>query len=176
MGSPICTDEGVRYDYALASCRDCVAELLNTAETTGVDLCIENVWNGLFYSPCELADIIDSFKSSRLGVYLDVGNLIGYHQYPPHWIELLEARINRVHVKDFRHEFGWSGTYSFCDLQDGDVPWEDTFSALRGVSYNGTVIAEMMPYSPGLLSRTSKAMDRLLAAGTPSNRSVGDTT
>jgi len=40
-------------------------------------LCIENVWNGLFYSPIELRDFVDSFDSEKLGVYLDVGNLIG---------------------------------------------------------------------------------------------------
>ena len=73
----------------------------------------ENVWNGMFYSPLECADFVDSFQSERLGVYLDVGNLLGYQQYPPHWIELLGKRIKRIHIKDYQESFGFIGSYSF---------------------------------------------------------------
>ena len=45
-----------------------------------------------FYSPIELRDFVDSFDSDRLGVYLDIGNLIGYQQYPPHWVELSQLK------------------------------------------------------------------------------------
>lgn len=164
--SPIAPDERVRYDEALERCRICVSELLETAEQVGVDLCMENVWNGFFYSPVELAGFVDSFSSSRLGVYFDVGNVIGYHQYPPHWIELLGERIKRVHIKDFRHNFDWNGSYSFCELGEGDVPWEETIQALQNIGYDKTIVAEMLPYSPGLLERTSAAMDRILGQET----------
>ena len=160
--SPICPDERVRYDHALERCRNCISELLKTAEEVGVDLCVENVWNGLFYSPVEFAEFVDSFESKRLGIYFDVGNLLGYQQYPPHWIELLGSRIKRVHIKDFRDEFGWNGTYSFCELGEGDVPWDETVKALNSIGYDKTIIAEMMPYSPGLLQRTHEAMSRIL--------------
>ena len=162
--SPIVPGEHVRYDHALERSRECVSELVGVAEEVGVDLCLENVWNGLFYSPVELADFIDSFASTRLGVYFDVGNVLGYHQYPPHWIELLGNRIKRVHVKDFRHEFDWNGRYSFCELGEGDVPWKETMQSLWDIGYGRTVIAEMLPYAPGLLERTSAAMDRILGA------------
>jgi hexulose-6-phosphate isomerase len=45
----------VRYDRAVAWAREAVTTLAETAEQVGVDLCIENVWNGLFYSPIEFA-------------------------------------------------------------------------------------------------------------------------
>jgi hexulose-6-phosphate isomerase len=160
--SPIAPDEKVRYDHALERCREAVTELLKTAEQVGVDLCLENVWNGMFYSPVELAAFVDSFDSERLGVYFDVGNVLGYHQYPPHWIELLGSRIKRVHIKDFKHEFDWNGKYSFCPLGEGDVPWEASIEALRKVGYDKTIVAEMLPYSPGHLAHTSAAMDRIL--------------
>ena len=158
--SPISTDI-VRYDRALDRLRDALNHLLPIAEDQDVDLCMENVWNGFFYSPIELRDFVDSFTSDKLGVYLDIGNLIGYQQYPPHWIELLNSRIKRVQVKDFQENFDWTGSFSFCDLGAGDVPWKETIDALKVINYQNTIIAEMLPWDETILSRTSAAMDQL---------------
>ncbi|MCC6681474.1 MAG: sugar phosphate isomerase/epimerase [Phycisphaeraceae bacterium] len=161
VASPICPDI-IRYDVAVDRAREACKQLLDTAERVGVDLRIENVWNGLMYSPLELCQFVDSFASKRLGVYFDVGNVLGYHQYPPHWIELLGQRIRRVHIKDYKLNFDWSGSYSFCELLQGDVPWQATMQALRKVGYDGTLVAEMLPHSDGLLERTSAAMDKIM--------------
>ena len=158
--SPI-SSEIVRYDKALDRIRDAINQLLPIAEDLDVDLCMENVWNGFFYSPIELRDFVDSFESNKLGVYLDVGNLIGYQQYPPHWIELLNSRIKRVQIKDFQENFDWTGSFSFCDIGVGDVPWEETIKALKAINYQSTIIAEMLPWDETLLARTSAAMDQL---------------
>ena len=158
--SPI-SSEIVRYDKALDRIRDAINQLLPISEDLGIDLCIENVWNGFFYSPIELRDFIDSFNSTKLGVYLDVGNLIGYQQHPPHWIELLNSRIKRVQIKDYRENFDWTGSFSFCDIGSGDVPWKETIAALKSINYQKTIIAEMLPWDETILSRTSSAMDQL---------------
>ena len=158
--SPI-SSEIVRYDRALERLRDAINQLLPIAEDLDVDLCIENVWNGLFYSPIELRNFVDSFNSDKLGVYLDIGNLIGYQQYPPHWIELLNSRIKRVQIKDFQENFDWTGSFSFCDIGTGDVPWKETIEALKTINYQNTIIAEMLPWDETILSRTSAAMDQL---------------
>ena len=158
--SPI-SPEIVRYDRALERLREAINQMLPIAEDLNVDLCMENVWNGFFYSPIELRDFVDSFDSSRLGVYLDIGNLIGYQQYPPHWIELLNSRIKRVQIKDFQENFDWTGSFSFCDIGAGDVPWRETIAALNSIEYNSTIIAEMLPWDETILSRTSAAMDQL---------------
>ncbi len=162
VNSPIAPDEHVRPDHALARCRENVERLLETAERVGVDLCIENVWNGLFYSATEFTAFLGSFGSDRLGAYLDVGNLMGVDQWPPHWIEVLGPKIKRVHVKDFKHHFDWQGRYDFCRLGEGDVPWEATIAALRSIGYDRTIVAEMLPPAPGLLEHTSEALDRIL--------------
>lgn len=162
VGCPFVPDEKVRYDAAIERCRENVARLLKTAEKLGVDLCLENVWNGMLISPVELAGFVDSFGSERLGVYFDVGNCLGYHQHPPHWIELLAHRIKRVHVKDFKHNFDWQGSYDFCKLGEGDVPWADTVAALKSVGYDKTVIAEMLPYKPGVVEHTGQALREIL--------------
>ena len=158
--SPI-SPEIVRYDRALERLREAINQMLPIAEDLNVDLCMENVWNGFFYSPIELRDFVDSFDSSRLGVYLDIGNLIGYQQYPPHWVELLNSRIKRVQIKDFQENFDWTGSFSFCDIGAGDVPWRETIAALNSIEYNSTIIAEMLPWDETILSRTSAAMDQL---------------
>jgi hexulose-6-phosphate isomerase len=159
--SPISPDL-VRYDHALERLREGVKKLLETAEKTGVELCLENVWNGLFYSPVEFAGFVDSIKSDKLGIYFDVGNLLGYHQHPPHWIELLGKRIKRVHVKDYTENFNWTGGYSFCALGAGQVPWPETMAALRAIGYDKTLVAELLPWDPANLTRTSAAMDVIL--------------
>ena len=158
--SPI-SPEIVRYDRALDRLREAINQMLPIAEDLNVDLCMENVWNGFFYSPIELRDFVDSFDSEKLGVYLDIGNLIGYQQYPPHWIELLNSRIKRVQIKDFKENFDWTGSYSFCDIGAGDVPWNETITALNSIQYESTIIAEMLPWDETILSRTSLAMDQL---------------
>lgn len=167
VGCPFVPSERVRYDLAVDRARGALDRLLDVAERLGVDLCIENVWNGLFLSPLELRDFVDSFASPRLGVYLDVGNLPGYHQHPAHWIELLGRRVRRVHLKDFKHHFGQQGRYDFCRLTEGDVPWPEVMRALRAIGYDRTLIAEMLPYAPGLPEHTSAAMDRILAMQPP---------
>ena len=155
--SPISTDI-VRYDRALDRLREAINQMLPIAEDLNVDLCMENVWNGFFYSPIELRDFVDSFDSDRLGVYLDIGNLIGYQQYPPHWVELLNSRIKRVQIKDFQENFDWTGSFSFCDIGAGDVPWKETIAALDAIQYKSTIIAEMLPWDETILSRTSAAV------------------
>ncbi|MCE9612904.1 MAG: sugar phosphate isomerase/epimerase [Lentisphaerae bacterium] len=150
----------VRYDHAVDWAREAVAELGDTAARVGVDLAVENVWNGLFYSPLELAQFVDSFRNPRVGIYFDVGNVLNHQQWPPHWIEILGARIRAIHVKDFKLA---TGTLSgFCDLLAGDVPFKPVMEALRAIGYTHTVTAEMMPHDPTLLERTSRAMDQIL--------------
>lgn len=149
----------VRYDHAVEWAREAVKRLSGVAEKLGIELCIENVWNGMFYSPLELAAFVDSIGSSSVGVYFDVGNVLGYHQHPPHWIEILGPRVRRVHIKDFKKDVG--NLSGFCDLLAGDVPWEATMAALRGIGYDRTLVAEMMPPDATLLTRTKSAMDTI---------------
>ena len=151
----------VKYDQALEWAKQSACRLRESAERFNVDLCLENVWNGLFYSPLEFASFLDDIGSPRVGAYLDVGNLLGYHQHPPHWIEILANRIKRVHLKDFKNSIG--NITGFCDLLAGDVPWKETMSALRIIGYNKTLVAEMMPPDPTLLKRTKQAMEKIIA-------------
>jgi len=151
----------VRYDQAVAWAHEAVAELGEMATHVGVDLAVENVWNGLFYSPLELAQFVDSFHNPRIGVYFDVGNVMNHQQWPPHWIEILGPRIRAIHLKDFKMATGTLA--GFCDLLAGDVPFQLVMKALQSIGYRKTLVAEMMPHDSTLLDRTSKAMDKISA-------------
>ena len=150
----------VKYRDAVQWATEAATQLAPVAEKVGVDLCLENVWNGMFYSPIEFAAFIDSVPSPRVGAYFDVGNVLGYHQHPQHWIEILGKRIRRVHLKDFKKSIG--NITGFCDLLAGDVPWKATMEALRSIGYDKTLVAEMMPPDATLLARTKAAMDKIV--------------
>jgi L-ribulose-5-phosphate 3-epimerase len=150
----------VPYESAYHWAQEATRTLARTAERLQIELCIENVWNGLFYSPLEYRDFIDSFGSSWIGAYFDAGNCMGQHQYPPHWIELLGPRIKRVHFKDFKRSVG--NLDGFCDLTEGDQPWPETIAALRAVGYDRTLTAEMIPFAPGRVEKTGRALQKIL--------------
>jgi L-ribulose-5-phosphate 3-epimerase len=150
----------VPYESAYNWAQDATRTLAATAERLKVELCIENVWNGLFYSPLEYRDFIDSIGSSYVGAYFDAGNCMGQHQYPPHWIEVLGARIKRVHLKDFKRSVG--NLDGFCDLLEGDQPWAETIQALHWVGYDRTLTAEMIPFAPGRIEKTGQALQTIL--------------
>ena len=150
----------VPYDKAVARAFLSVQALLKTAEKCRVEICIENVWNGMFYSPLEFCAFIDLFGNPLVKAYFDIGNVLGYHQDPADWIRLLGRRIGRVHAKDFKRDVG--SLAGFCDLGRGDVSWPAVTAALRKIGYRRTVIAEMLPWKPGLIKRTATALKQLL--------------
>jgi hexulose-6-phosphate isomerase len=118
----------------------------------------------MFYSPLEFAALIDEMKSPRVGIYFDAGNVLGYHQHPPHWIEILGKRIKRVHVKDFKTSVG--NINGFTDLLAGDVNFPEVVKALREVGYDSFITAEMggyRHYPDQIVDNTSAALDRILS-------------
>ncbi len=149
----------VRYDVVYERSQKALEGLLPAAEKYGVCLGIENVWNKFLLSPLEMCDFVDGFGSEYLRVYFDVGNvlLLGY---PEHWIQILGERIRKVHLKDFRVSAGTAE--GFCDLLEGDVNWRAVMRALEEIGYDGHLTAEMVPPEPGVVRKTSKAMDDIL--------------
>lgn len=176
--------ERVPYDLCWNRAAESIGECLSEARRLRVRICLENVWNKFLLSPLEMARFIDAFNSPYVKCYLDLGNCM-MNGFPQDWIKILgKRRIGRVHVKDFAFRFygggekgadrkiaescrgiakggDWAGAFKFCDLGQGDVPWDEAVLALKKIGYTSSVTAEMLPTSPGLLRRTSKAMDRL---------------
>ncbi|MBR0459469.1 MAG: sugar phosphate isomerase/epimerase [Victivallales bacterium] len=151
----------VPYDQAVKWAHEAVEILGEYAANLGVELCVENVWNGMFYSPLELRDFLDSFQNPSIGSYFDAGNLLGLHQCPAHWIALLGKRIRRVHIKDYKTSVG--GLAGFVNLLEGDMPWKETMDALRAIGYDKTITAEILPPTGDTVAVTSVALDKIFA-------------
>lgn len=123
-----------------------IGELEPVAARAGVTLCIENVWNQFLLSPVEMQIFVDQFASDRVGVYFDVGNVRPWG-HPEHWIDLLGSRIKAVHIKNFAMSDGLGGLHGFTDdLARGDVDFEALRGAMERRSYEGPLIAEMIPF------------------------------
>lgn len=153
------TDYERAYDYAL----EAIAGLVPFAESAGVAIAIENVWNKFLLSPLEMRSFVDSHGSEFVGSYFDVGNVL-HSGYPEHWIRILNRRIKKVHFKDYRRQAG--GLHGFVDLLAGDVDYPAVMKALELIGYSNYVTAEMIPpyahHSEQIILNTSSAMDAIL--------------
>jgi len=152
--------EIIPYDVCYERALDALRKLAPVAEEHKVKIGVENVWNKFLLSPLEMRDFVDKVGSDWVGVYFDVGNVL-LTGFPQHWIRILGERIVRVHIKDFKTSVGTAE--GFCDLLEGDVPWDETMKALSDIGYDSYVTAEMVPPNEGIVARTSKAMDEILA-------------
>ena len=160
-GPPAVDDYPSTYARAL----DDIRELAVEAERVDVQLGIENVWNRFLTGPMEMRQFVDAVGSSHVGVYFDVGNVLR-NGYPQHWIQVLGARIRRVHFKDFRIAVGT--LQGFVDLLEGDVDYPAVLAALAAVGYDGWVTGELFtrqPYPEAVVYRASRDMDTLLNGG-----------
>ena len=154
------------YEYAYNRAQESIAKLVPFAQSANVSIGIENVWNKFLLSPLELRGFIDSFGSSYVGSYFDVGNVV-QNGYPEQWVRILGNRIKKVHFKDYRRQAG--GLHGFVDLLAGDVNYLAVMEALQAIGYDNYVTAEMIPpythHSEQIIFNTSKAMDAILGRG-----------
>ena len=153
----------VSYDVVYARALEAVKKLAPIAESYGVQIGLENVWNKFLVSPLEMRNFIDEVGSDYVGSYFDVGNVV-YSGYPEHWIRILGNRIKKVHFKDYRCNPG--GLNAFVDLLSGDANWPEVMKAFREIGYDGWAAGEMIPqYAQGsdqLIYNTSASMERIM--------------
>ena len=155
------------WELASESLRAC----LSLAESLGVTMALENVWNWFLADPIAMRTFVDQFSSEYLGVYFDAGNVL-INGYPEHWVDILGARIKAVHVKNFTRADCGGGLHGFGDdLAKGDLDWKAFGEALTRNGYAGPVTAEMIPFSRmpdlglpdmALARKTAQAMKTLL--------------
>lgn len=154
--------EIVPYDITYERSLKALTECAQIAEKYKVSIGIENVWNKFLLSPLEMRDFIDKIGSEYVGSYFDVGNVL-LTGYPEQWIRILDKRIKKIHIKDFKLSVG--NINGFCNLLEGDVNWPEVVKALRDIGYNGPITAEVTPYKENpeaLVYSTSTSMDFIL--------------
>ncbi len=147
-----------------------IAKAVPLAESLGVVIAIENVWNRFLLSPLEAVAYTDSFKSPMVRWHLDVGNIVNTG-WPEHWIRTLGPRIVKIHVKEYsrkiRDEKGPGAGFK-VDLFEGDSDWPKVLAALDEVGYAGWMITEQYR-PPGLedaawLAQLSAKLDAVIAS------------
>lgn len=119
-----------------------LAELRDDILAAGIHVGVENVWNGFFTSPAEMARFIDGLDCPLIGAYFDVGNVVAF-SWPESWIEILGKRIHHVHIKDFKRKAGLNQGGDFVSLTRGDVNWLEVIPALRQAGFDGYLTAEV---------------------------------
>lgn len=163
--------EVVAYDAAYDRALEAIGNLAKTAESCGVRIGVENVWNKFLLSPLELRGFIDTIAHPSVGAYFDIGNAL-LTGYPDQWIRILGQRIFALHVKDYRRSPG--GFDSFVDILSGDVDFPAVAAALDSIGYEGFVTAEIMPpyrhYPDQLARNTSASLDQAFAWATTEER------
>ena len=144
-------------------------ELKPEIEAAKIYAGLENVWNGFFMSPFDMAAFIDKADSPYISAYYDVGNVIAF-SWSEYWIEVLGKRISHVHVKDFKRTdtgFGTNGGGDWVDLLKGDVNWEAVLPALQAAGFDDYLTAEVFMEEGGnyisYYKEVSDALDEIIA-------------
>lgn len=160
---PGVVSEKVSYETAYERALEEISRMAPYAESKGVTIGVENVWNKFLLSPLEMKQFIDQIGSPCVKAYFDVGNVI-QTGYPEQWIRILGSRIAKVHFKDYRFS---AGTISgFVDLLSGDVNYPAVMEAFKEIGYDGWVTGELTPYPhypEAFLHIASQVMDEILS-------------
>src|SRR5438067_4302769 len=158
--------EPVPNDVCDKRAREAIGKLVPLAEKLGVFLNIENIFfNGYLMTPGEMIDFVDSFKSERLRVHFDTGNIMEY-QFPEHWVRQLGKRIRNVHLKEYTKKGTDHSLESFRPLLDGTTNWPAVLEAFDRTGYQGYLTFEYfhpyMHYPEALIYQTGDSLDRML--------------
>lgn len=134
------SNEIIRYDKAYERALNSFLKLSDYAKKANIIICIENTWSNFLLSPLEMKSFIDTINSSFVKIYFDVGNVRPYG-IPEHWIEILEKRIYRVHLKDYKN--GSLGMDGFTSLLKGNIDFSAIKQSLDTIGYDNWVTAEL---------------------------------
>jgi hexulose-6-phosphate isomerase len=150
----------VPYEQCWKVATESIKKLIPHARKHKVHLALENVWNGFLYSPLEMREFVDQFKSEWVGVYFDTGNH-HFMSQPDDWIRTLGKRIRRIHVKDYNR--AKSGLEGFCEILAGTVNFPKVRAALRDIKYDRTLIAEVGKKNAEELSVVCESLKKIEA-------------
>jgi L-ribulose-5-phosphate 3-epimerase len=137
---PAIVTRKVGYRDAYQRSQANIRKLIPDAETHGIKIAIEEVWNKFLLSPVEFARYIDEFESPWVGAYFDVGNVVEF-AYPEEWIRELGKRILKIHIK----EYAKPKRFDYRLGEGGEIDWSAVRHALSDIGYDGWISAEV-PY------------------------------
>jgi L-ribulose-5-phosphate 3-epimerase len=162
---PGVVNDKVSYEKAYYQSQASIRELIPYAEKTGIQIALENVWNNFILSPLEAKRFIDEINHPLVGWYFDIGNILRYG-WPEHWIETLQSRIMKLHMKEYskdimKNEGLWKGFN--VELTEGDNNWPVVMKAINAIGYKGEwITAEVNGGDRNRLLDVSQRMDKII--------------
>ncbi len=158
-------DKDHAYDQVYRQQQERIKAALPYAESQGIKLLIENVWNNFLLSPLEMARFIDELDSPAIGAYFDVGNVVRFG-WPQQWIRILGKRIGKLDIKEYsRQKQNNEGPRKgfAVEIGEGDCDWPAVRQALVDVGYtSGWATAEVPGGDRQRLADIAARMDRVL--------------
>lgn len=163
---PGVVNDKVSYETAYKNAQESVKRLIPTAEKTGVKIGLENVWNNFILSPVEAKRFVDEIGHPLVGWYFDIGNVLRYG-WPEHWIETLNKRIVKLHVKEFSRDIMMNqglGKGFNVPLTEGDINWPLVMKKINEINYQGGwMTLEVSAGDRTHLAALSKALDKIIS-------------
>lgn len=129
----------VQYDVAVEYLIESLRKIAPHAESRGVTVAVEQVWNKFLVSPLDMKRVMEEVAHPRIGVYIDTGNML-FWGYPEHWIRILAPFIAKIHFKDFKRD---GMQLQFVPLGEGEVNWDNVMREIVAAGYTGPVISEV---------------------------------
>ena len=154
------------YDAVYRQQHERIRAALPHAESQGIKLLVENVWNNFLLSPLEMARFLDELDSPAVGAYFDVGNVVRYG-WPEQWIRILGPRIGKLDIKEYsrQKQMNEGPRKGFnVEIGEGDCDWPAVRQALADIGYtSGWATAEVPGGDRRRLADIAARMDRVLA-------------
>ena len=156
---PAVVNSEVSYAQAWERSQRQIRKLIPIAQEMKIVIGIEEVWNKFLLSPLEFARYIDSFESPWIKAYFDVGN-VAISGYPQDWIRVLDKRIVKLHIKDFKFE---KNIASWVNLKEGQIDWRAVHASLTAIKYKGTATVELAAGDGPYLKDVNHRFEQILS-------------
>jgi len=146
-----------------------IRQAIPLAESLGVVISIENVWNDFITKEDEAVRYLDEINSPMVKWHFDIGNIIWYGD-PIDWVRKLGNRIARLHIKEYSRDLamrqGNKGNGFSARYLEGANNWKGIMKALREVGYSGEwgISEQGGGGSPEGLQDLSTRMDKIFAS------------
>lgn len=144
------------HDHVWKRSIEGIRQVLPLASKLGVQVLIENVWNGFCETPEQLRDYLDEIANPWVASYFDIGNVVKFSP-SQNWIRVLGPRIVKLDVKEWSTEKGFD-----AKIGEGDVDWPAVRQALREIGFSGWCTAEVAGGDREWLADVAKRMDQVL--------------
>jgi len=151
--------ETENYDQVYSRSQEEIRKAIPDAESLGVKIAIEVVWNNFITTPQQLVQYVDDFRNPIVGAYFDVSNMIKFGAPPADWIRALGKRMLKFDFKGYSNKNGWVA------IGEGDENWPEVRRALAEVDYHGWATAEVKAGGADWLRDVGRRMDECLGTG-----------